>query len=262
MNKQAAEVDFKQVQRQLADHLRDPECHAPPEGLEERRLNIYRQLFFKNILGFISRGFPVLKSLYKEKDWNALVRSFYACHRCHSPYFNDIAKEFLLYLEKEHAPRQCDPPYLYELAHYEHVELVVSVAEDADLSEIDVHGDLTEGRPILSPLARWHGYQWPVHRIGPHYMPAEHNSDIHWIAVCRDAENKVRYMLLNAVTVLLLDYLREHPECRGKDAVAAVAVRHCPDNIEAALRDAPQLFRSLHQKGIILGVPKHSRLNP
>ena len=47
MNKPSSTVDFQQVQRQLADHLRDPKHHAPPEGLEDRRLNIYRQLFFK-----------------------------------------------------------------------------------------------------------------------------------------------------------------------------------------------------------------------
>ena len=255
MDKQSSAIDFKQVQRQLADHLRDPKHHPPPEGLEARRLDIYRRLFFKNMLGFISRGFPVLKSLYKEDDWNALVRSFYACHHCHSPYFIDIAKEFLLYLEKEHTLRQCDPPYLYELAHYEHVELVVSIAEDAgDSFTIDAKGDLMEGRPALSPLAQWHGYQWPVHRISPDYKPAERDSKIYWIAVCRDAGNKVRYMLLNAITALLLDYLSEHPNSSGRDAIVAVAKQHCPDNIEAALENAPRLFQDLYRKSIVLGV--------
>ena len=252
MNKQ---VDFKQVQRQLADHLRDPEHHAPPEGLEDRRLNIYRQLFFKNMLGFISRGFPVLKSLYKADEWSSLVRSFYSCHQCHSPYFTDIAKEFLLYLEKEHVPRPCDPPYLYELAHYEHVELVLSIAEDTnDYTKINPQGDFMSGRPICSSLAQWHGYQWPVHRISPQYKPVESNSERYWIAVCRDSENKVRYMLLNTITTLLLDYLREHPNCSGRDAIVAVAEQHCPNDVEAALENAPQLFRDLQQKGIILGV--------
>ncbi len=248
-------VDFKQVQRQLANHLRDPKHHPPPEGLEDRRLDIYRQLFFKNISGFISRGFPVLKSLYKEDDWNTLARAFYAHHQCHSPYFMEIAKEFLLYLEKEHTPRQCDPPYLYELAHYEHVEIIVTFAEDVgDLSMVDAKGNLMEGQPVLSPLAQWHDYQWPVHRISPDYRPVDRGSEIYRLAVCRDTDHKVHYMLLNAITMLLLDYLSEHPDTSGRDAVIAVAKQHCPNDIEAALENAPQVFNDFRQKGIVLGV--------
>ena len=254
MDKNNPPLDFQQVQRQLADHLRDPQHHAPPAGLEERRLDIYRQLFFKNILGFISRGFPVLKSLYDESDWHTLVRSFYSHHQCHSPYFTDIAKEFLFYLETEHSRRHCDPPYLYELAHYEHVELVVSIAEDhRDKSALNPNGDLMNGQPILSSVAQWHGYQWPVHRISRDYQPTEKATDIHWIAICRDAEDKVRYMLLNTITAILLNYLSEHPDSSGRDAVVAVAEQHSPGNVKAALENAPALFRDLHRKGILLG---------
>ena len=248
-------VDFKQVQRQLANHLRDPKHYPPPEGLEDRRLDIYRQLFFKNILGFISRGFPVLKSLYEEDDWNTLVRAFYAHHQCHSPYFVDIAQEFLLYLENEHTLRQCDPPYLYELAHYEHIKVEVTFAENiGDLSTVDANGNLMEGRPVLSPLARWHDYQWPVHRISPDYRPVECGSEIYQLAVCRDSDHKVHYMLLNAMTVLLLDYLSEHFGTSGRDAVIAVAKQHCPNDLGAALENAPQVFHDFRQKGIVLGV--------
>ena len=35
------EVDFREVQRRFAAHLRDPERHAAPEGIEERRMAIY-----------------------------------------------------------------------------------------------------------------------------------------------------------------------------------------------------------------------------
>ena len=254
MKKQRPTIDFQKVQRQLAAHLRDPQHQAPPAGLEDRRLNVYRQLFFKNILGFISRGFPVLKRLYKESDWNTLVRSFYSRHQCHSPYFIDIAKEFLLYLEKEHKPHQCDPPYLYELAHYEYVELAVLIAEDnSDRSAINPNGDLMKEQPVLSPLAQWHGYQWPVHRIARNYKPIEKDSTIYWIAVCRDDKNKVRYVLLNTITALLLDYLSTHPNSSGNDAVVTIAKQLCSDNITAALEAAPQLFQDLYDKGIILG---------
>jgi len=251
----ADSAHFQQVQRQLADHLRDPQHHAPPAGLEDRRLNVYRELFFKNILGFIARGFPVLCSLYESDDWRALVRAFYARHRCHSPYFTDIAKEFLLYLEHEHTPQRCDPPYLYELAHYEQVELAVGIAEDtAQHAAIDRRGDWMAGQPLLSATAQWHSYRWPVHRIGPDYRPRESSGEGYTIAVCRDRQNTVRYMLLNTMTARLLDYLRAHPSCSGGDAIDAVARRHCPQNLSQARQQGAQLFDRLQQKGIVLGV--------
>jgi uncharacterized protein len=55
---------------------------------------IYRDLFWRNIEGFVSNGFPVLRSLLSDSDWQALVRRFYAEHRCGSGYFADIPGSF------------------------------------------------------------------------------------------------------------------------------------------------------------------------
>ncbi|MFM9709917.1 HvfC/BufC family peptide modification chaperone, partial [Streptomyces galilaeus] len=61
------------------------------KGFEERRMAIYRDLFFNNIEGFITSGFPVLRTLYSTDDWNTLIRRFFVEHDCASPYFLDIA---------------------------------------------------------------------------------------------------------------------------------------------------------------------------
>ena len=37
----------------FAAHIRDPENQAGPAGVEDRRMDIYRQLFFNNISIFI-----------------------------------------------------------------------------------------------------------------------------------------------------------------------------------------------------------------
>ena len=41
--------DFRQVQREFAAHLRDPANNPAPGNIEERRLAIYRELFFNNV---------------------------------------------------------------------------------------------------------------------------------------------------------------------------------------------------------------------
>ena len=90
-------MHFQQIQKKFMQHIRDPKHHDFPE-IEDRRLAIYRDLFFNNIEGFVSSAFPVLKSLYCEQSWLALVRQFFIQHDCKSPYFLQISEEFLNYL--------------------------------------------------------------------------------------------------------------------------------------------------------------------
>jgi hypothetical protein len=40
--------EFQRKQYEFAAHIRDPEKNAAPPGIEDRRLAIYRDLFFNN----------------------------------------------------------------------------------------------------------------------------------------------------------------------------------------------------------------------
>ena len=103
--------DFQRVQKSLTEFVRDPLENAGPAGIESRRLGIYRDLLFKNIEGSLSNSFPVLRSIFNDETWLQMVRDFMRRHRCQSPYFVDLAEEFLDYLNHE---RQCasDPVFL------------------------------------------------------------------------------------------------------------------------------------------------------
>ena len=65
-------------------HIRDPENNKKPADVEERRMAIYRDLFFNNVDGFVSSAYPVLKSLYTEQAWQRLIRHFFSMHDCKS----------------------------------------------------------------------------------------------------------------------------------------------------------------------------------
>ncbi|MEZ5449182.1 MAG: putative DNA-binding domain-containing protein [Thiolinea sp.] len=150
---------FQQQQYAPAAHLRDPQRVAAPSGMDERRVAAYRELLFNNMQGFIDRGFPVLKSLYPETAWRALIRCFFARHHAHSPYFIDIPQAFVSYLLQEHERQADDPPFLAELAHYEWMELALQTRKaEVNLEGIDRHGSL-EAIPVLSPLAECPGLQ-------------------------------------------------------------------------------------------------------
>ena len=120
--------DFRETQYAFARHIRDPEQNPAPTDAEDRRMAIYRELFFNNLRNLISQTFPVLRKLYSKEKWESFIRQFMARHESATPYFLEIPKEFLQFLQDEYEPDDSDFPFLYELAHYEWVELALSVS--------------------------------------------------------------------------------------------------------------------------------------
>ena len=53
--------DFQKLQYAFAAHLRDPAAHPAPAGIEDRRLQIYRELFYNNVEGLLASNFPVIR---------------------------------------------------------------------------------------------------------------------------------------------------------------------------------------------------------
>jgi uncharacterized protein len=205
----------------MARYLRDPDQAPAPAGVEERRLAIYRSLIYNNIESFISGGFPVLRSLYEDADWHALVRSFIDGHRCHTPYFLEISQEFIHFLLHEHSRRDCDPPFMAELAHYEWAELALDVSEE-ELPETLPTDDVMGAIPTLSPLAWLLSYQFPVHRIGPGYRPEAAREPI-YLVVYRNRQDRVQFMELNAATARLLELTRGNTAATSGDLLEALA---------------------------------------
>ena len=64
--------------------------------------------------------------------------------RFHEPQFFRIAEEFLKYLDDERGEVADDPVFLRELAHYEWVELALSISQEELTPELaDPNGDLS-----------------------------------------------------------------------------------------------------------------------
>ena len=105
--------NLRSLQTAFAAHLRDPENHPAPADVEDRRMQIYRQLFFNNINTLLSSNFPVLRRLYEGKVWKQLVRDFCIEHRSHTPLFPELPKEFLRYLQEGRQDRAGDPPFCW-----------------------------------------------------------------------------------------------------------------------------------------------------
>jgi len=249
-----ADKTFTELQYQFAAHIRNPDKYPKPARVEERRMTIYRELFFNNIEGFISGGFPVLRSITREQDWMRMVRDFFDQYRCHSPYFLEIAEEFLTWLNNQREPEASDYPFLQELAHYEWVELALdtSAARLSDVA-VDGRGDLLQGHPLQSPLAWSLMYQYPVQRIGKHYKPQRPPEHPTFLMVYRNREERVKFMQINQLTARLLYLLGENRDLSGAQALQQIAEEMSHPQPEQIIAGGRDVLQQLRDKDIILG---------
>jgi hypothetical protein len=202
---------FQEQQYAFAAHIRDPQNAPAPEGIEDRRMAIYRELFFNNLQSLLSNMFPVLKKLHSVEHWNRLIRSFMQRHQAKTPYFLELPAEFLDFLQSEYETGADDFPFLVELAHYEYIELALSISEETnDIDGVDPDGDLLHGIPVKSRLAWAYAYQYPVHRISRAFLPDAPADQPVYLAVYRSADDKVGFLELNAVTAGLLNAIDEN----------------------------------------------------
>ena len=211
---------FQERQYAFAAHIRDPQKAPAPEGIEDRRMAIYRELFFNNLKSLLSTMFPVLRKLHSDPHWSRLIRGFMQHHQAQTPYFLELPAEFLAFLQNEYEPGDDDFPFLVELAHYEYIELALSVSEESnDLEGVDPDGDLLAGAPVKSVLAWVYAYQYPVHRISGEFLPDAPAEQPVYLAVYRDTEDKVGFLELNAATAGLLNAIEENDAGQSGEAL-------------------------------------------
>lgn len=243
-------------QFELTRHLRDPQASPAPQGIEDRRLEVYRELLFNNILGLLSGNFPVISQLLGEQRWQRLVRDFYRDYRCRTPLFAEIAREFLRYLDdldSEGPDGDLIPPFLPELAHYEWVELALQLSDAAAPSDDTEIGDdeLLEHHPQLSPLAWPLAYAWPVHRLGPDHQPKQPPATPTLVLLRREAGGEVRFSELSPLAYRLVERIGESPELTAREQLQALAQEAGSDDTAAFLALGDGLLRQMRASGVI-----------
>lgn len=242
------------LQERFASHIRSPLKVDAPSDIEDRRMEIYRNLFFNNVRNLLSWNFPVLRKLYSNEDWAQLVRDFYIEHRARTPLFPELPREFLQYLQEQRPQREEDPPFLMELAHYEWVEVALSMDEhEIDDVEADPEGDLLNGIPVLSPLAWALSYRFPVHRISPSFQPTEAPDEPTHLLVYRNRQDDVKFMQLNAVSALMLQLLKDEPQRTGHDLLNEIAGKLEHPDPDVVFEGGKGLLRDLLERDVILG---------
>ena len=246
---------FQDKQYAFAAHLRDPENVPAPEGIEDRRMAIYRELFFNNLFSLLGTMFPVLRKIHADADWRHLVREFMKHHRAETPYFLQLPEEFLKFLQDEYEPRESDHVFLAELAHYEYVELALSVSTDEnDLSGVDPDGDLLSGIPVKSVLAWAFAYHYPVQQISPEFLPTEPAEQPVYLVIFRRSDDKVRFLELNAVSAALLDAIENNSDdSTGEQLLKTLAGTINYPDVDALIGHGLDTLKEMRQLEILTG---------
>jgi hypothetical protein len=245
---------FVRQQYAFAAHIRNPERNSRPEGIEERRMKIYRELFYNNVEGFIASTYPVLRKIMPDDRWHAMIRGYFAHHVSHTPLFPEMPREFLKYLEHECQPQPDDPLFLLELAHYEWVELALSLLDEKiDEAKIDSQGDLFDGIPVISPLAWSLCYDFPVHKISPDFQPKEADAKQTHLIVYRDVAFDVCFIEINPVTARLLQLFSGEDAVPGRAALQQVAAELNHPQLETVIQGGMEILNDLQRRQVILG---------
>ena len=249
MKNNPPKINFSDKQREFAAYIRDPKNNPIPDGIPEQRMAAYRELFFNNVDSFLANNFPVIRQLLNDEQWFELAQDFYSTHVCQTPYFAEFPEEFLNFLAEERQNPN-DYPFLLELAHYEWIEMALSISKEQHIPHT---ADLTEQATLqLSPLAVPLIYQYPVYQISPSFLPTEPPAQVTCLIVYRDLHDDIHFMEITPLTYQLLAPLQEQENLSVKDCLENVITQNPQLNPDSIKQAGLNTLRDLAQKQVVI----------
>ncbi len=245
-------VDFKAKQIEFSAYIRDPFNNPRPADVKQQRMETYRELFFNNIDSFLSSNFPVIRTILDDQQWFELSQDFFANHPCTTPYFSEIPEEFLDYLQNERQNPN-DYPFLLELAHYEWVEMALSIAKEETIANTDEFlSNLSEKTISLSALAWPLVYKYPVQQISPSYLPKTAPEQPSYLLVYRAISDEVNFIQIPPITFRLLQILQDNEPLSCENCLKQIVQESAHPEPEKIFKSALQTLEDLAKKNIIL----------
>lgn len=245
-------TSFQQVQRQFLAHLRNPEWQQSPAGFARQGTGVYVDLLYNKFNDSLTTCFSVTHAILEGNPWQRLLKDFIAEHRCLSPYYRQIPDEFVRYLQNERRETS-DPPFLAELAHFEWMELVLSIADTGPVAAEPLSDtQLLENTLAFTPVMKLLHYLWPVQQIGPAYQPAEPPPTATHILGFRDAADQVQFIALNPATAALV--LRLQGQCTATQVLQELGKNLTPLELSNLMLFGKSILADLHRQGAVIGI--------
>ncbi|QGM80616.1 DNA-binding domain-containing protein [Otariodibacter oris] len=229
------EPTLAEIQQTLVNTVRTKTV-VPEFEDKVQRLKVYMRLVRNNTFGFVDRCFTETQKHFSEDDWLQIKERFVQEGKAQSPYFQDIAGEFLLFCQNE----KCVDDNLLHLMDFEYTQLLAEVSMD----NVAKTGEWNEKTIMqLSPIVYLKEY--PVDFLSHHF--AEFIDNSHQVVIWRDSQFDVYYHSLSELDYWLLSYLKEQPDSLNQviDNLAEIV----GSNIQAI-----ELLKEIWKKWVDVGV--------
>ncbi len=232
------------------------------EHLPQKNLHIYAGLIFNNISAALQSCFPICYSISEHSYWDDLVHAFVEEYECDSPMFKDIPEQFLDWLNKKnHQPKikQLLPIFFTSFAHYEWVEMAISIAPDNNINHKNIktaenkhNHSWLDVNIIFSDAWTIADYYYDVHLINKEYQPKVKKKQPNYFLIFRNKDGEIKFTLLNPLSTALISILTQH-QVNAAQAAEILISQQPQLNKEELLAQANQLLNNLYEQGFILG---------
>ncbi|WP_424411621.1 DNA-binding domain-containing protein [Pasteurella sp. PK-2025] len=172
----------------------------PLNGYAPRRLAVYARLVRNNTFGFIDRCYIEAPQHITPAQWDDTKETFVKEGKAHSPYFQDIAGEFLAFCQA----RQVFPQHVLDLMDFEHTQLLAEVAMANVPEEFE-----WDRNTVMQFSQTAYLKQYEIDFFSSQFRQFEENPT--QLVIWRDSDFSVNQQSLSELDFWLLSYLQEQP---------------------------------------------------
>lgn len=133
---------MKDALREFAGYLRG--LSERPAAIPPERGEIYRELVRANLASLLRTQLPRTAGTLGESGWTAAIEQFLGAMTQRSPYFKDLAEEFIATLNADDA--------VLDLAHYEALQLEVETTTDPDPRRLAAYAHRVQQDPVIEGM--------------------------------------------------------------------------------------------------------------
>lgn len=249
---------FTEKMRALAAYARNPALAPMPSGLAPQRVRLYRTLYLNNLNELLANTLNLTHGHTPPSVWQHWVESFFDQYPHSTPYFMEIAGEFVQFLASDRVRAPDESDYLHELAHFEWACLAVSVDVTADpepafvaaaaCASSAVAVSWLDGVPVMLGATAVLVYSHPVHEIENIRHP-----QTTFLLIYRDADDHPQCVALAPLAAQLLDAIKQNQQTTGRELIRQLAEATAQPLTAAFTETALNCMNDMRLRGILLG---------
>jgi len=243
------------VQHQMATYCKTGEA-TQILGAKQDRLHNYRRLIYNIIDDAIENAYPIARNIIPSEQWQEMVDTFIAEHKCQHPQIMHMPGEFIEFTEKHRYAEKFNIPFLHDLLHFEWAEVEVHTMKDQVIPDFLEDGNFLTEQLIFSPYIQIIELEYPIHRLKTASMEDEKGE--YYLLVYRQESGTVQYVELNQLTAYLLHSILQN-ECTLNEVISPLIENTDENTASNFTANALQFLENLVNMGILKGTLNHKQ---